>query len=101
MPEPVTTFIDQRQFVLGGSSPLALLDAQRQLLQAESDRVQAQTARYADTAALLHALGGGWWHPESENDPPKAATTPVASGPYPGADPSHLGYAAPRRVPAL
>jgi outer membrane protein TolC len=23
--------------------------------------VQAQAARYADTAALFQALGGGWW----------------------------------------
>jgi outer membrane protein TolC len=28
--------------------------------------VQAQANRYADTAALFQALGGGWWHrPES------------------------------------
>jgi outer membrane protein TolC len=24
--------------------------------------VQAQAGRYADTAALFQALGGGWWH---------------------------------------
>jgi outer membrane protein TolC len=24
--------------------------------------VQAQAARYADTAALFQALGGGWWN---------------------------------------
>jgi outer membrane protein TolC len=24
--------------------------------------VQAQAARYADTAALIEALGGGWWN---------------------------------------
>jgi outer membrane protein TolC len=24
--------------------------------------VQAQASRYADTAALFQALGGGWWH---------------------------------------
>jgi len=26
--------------------------------------VQAQAARYADTAALFQALGGGWWNRE-------------------------------------
>ena len=25
-------------------------------------RSQAEAARYADTAALFQALGGGWWH---------------------------------------
>jgi outer membrane protein TolC len=25
-------------------------------------RIQAQAARYNDTAALFQALGGGWWH---------------------------------------
>jgi NodT family efflux transporter outer membrane factor (OMF) lipoprotein len=52
--------IARQQYQVGGISHLALLDAQRQLLQSEFDRVQAQADRYADTAALLHALGGGW-----------------------------------------
>ena len=52
--------IARKQYLLGGISHLALLDAQRQLLQSELDRVQAQADRYADTAALLQALGGGW-----------------------------------------
>ena len=52
--------IARQQYLLGGISHLALLDAQRQLLQSEFDRVQAQADRYTDTAALLHALGGGW-----------------------------------------
>jgi outer membrane protein TolC len=26
------------------------------------DLAQAQAARYADTAALFQALGGGWWN---------------------------------------
>ena len=29
--------------------------------QAETDETQVQAARLADTAALLHALGGGGW----------------------------------------
>jgi NodT family efflux transporter outer membrane factor (OMF) lipoprotein len=56
--------IARQQYQVGGISHLALLDAQRQLLQSEFDRVQAQADRYADTAALLHALGGGWRDPE-------------------------------------
>ncbi|HBG72762.1 MAG TPA: ABC transporter permease [Deltaproteobacteria bacterium] len=56
--------IARQQYLLGGISHLALLDARRQLLQSAFDRVQAQADRYADTAALLHALGGGWRDPE-------------------------------------
>ncbi len=51
----------QRQFELGATSQLALLDAQRQAQQAKIGLVQAQAARLADTAALYQALGGGWW----------------------------------------
>jgi NodT family efflux transporter outer membrane factor (OMF) lipoprotein len=51
-----------KQYQTGGVSHLSLLDAQRQSLQNELDRSVAQAARYADTAALLQALGGGWWN---------------------------------------
>ena len=39
-----------------------LLNAERQAHQARIGLVQAQAARFADTAALYQALGGGWWH---------------------------------------
>lgn len=52
----------RHQFTLGAVSYLALLDAQRQYEQARIALVQARAARYADTAALFQALGGGWWH---------------------------------------
>lgn len=51
-----------RQYQLGAVSYLALLDAQRTYQQARVALVQAQAARYADTAALFQALGGGWWN---------------------------------------
>jgi NodT family efflux transporter outer membrane factor (OMF) lipoprotein len=54
--------IATRQHQEGAISLSALLDEQIRHLQAESDRVQAQAARHADTAALFHALGGGWWN---------------------------------------
>ena len=53
--------IDQ-QYALGAQSYLALLNAQRTEQQARLLLVQAQAARYADTAALFAALGGGWWN---------------------------------------
>jgi NodT family efflux transporter outer membrane factor (OMF) lipoprotein len=52
--------IMQQRYQVGGVSQFALLDAQRQQLQASIDRSRAQADRYADTAALFQALGGGW-----------------------------------------
>jgi NodT family efflux transporter outer membrane factor (OMF) lipoprotein len=57
-----------RQYRLGAVSYLALLDAQRSHQQARVGLVQAQAARYADTAALFQALGGGWWNREPLTD---------------------------------
>jgi NodT family efflux transporter outer membrane factor (OMF) lipoprotein len=51
------TAIARSRFAAGGISELALLDAQRQELQAALDRVKVQAQRYADTAALYQALG--------------------------------------------
>ena len=56
-----TLNLTQRQFQLGATNYIALLDAQRQFNQARFALVQAQANRYADTAALFQALGGGWW----------------------------------------
>ena len=54
--------ITQRQLSLGAVNYLALLSAQQTYEQAVVNRVQAQAARLADTAALFQALGGGWWN---------------------------------------
>jgi NodT family efflux transporter outer membrane factor (OMF) lipoprotein len=58
------------QYKVGGVSYLQLLNAERVYLQARQNRVQAEAARYADTAALFHALGGGWWN-RQDVPPPK------------------------------
>lgn len=50
-----------QQYKLGAVSYLVLLDAQRSYQQAHIGLVQAQATRYADTAALFQAMGGGWW----------------------------------------
>jgi NodT family efflux transporter outer membrane factor (OMF) lipoprotein len=50
--------ITRQRFDVGGVSELSLLEVQRQQLQASLDRSHAEAQRYADTAALLHALGG-------------------------------------------
>ncbi len=54
--------IAHRQLELGAISYLGLLNAQQAYQQALIARIQAQANRYADTAALFQALGGGWWN---------------------------------------
>ena len=51
-----------RQSQDGYASYLALLSAEQAYRQARINLVQAQADRFADTAALFQALGGGWWH---------------------------------------
>ena len=46
-------------------------------------RVQAQAARFADTAALFQALGGGWWNRADvrpDPSPERMRSTTVARG---------------------
>ena len=54
--------IVNRQYKLGATNYLALLDAQRTYLQTKVGLAQAQANRLADSAALFQALGGGWWN---------------------------------------
>ncbi|HEY8681975.1 MAG TPA: efflux transporter outer membrane subunit [Rhodanobacter sp.] len=58
----VTLDLSQRQWKDGYASYLSLLSAEQAYQQARINLVQAQANRYADTAALFQALGGGWWH---------------------------------------
>jgi NodT family efflux transporter outer membrane factor (OMF) lipoprotein len=56
--------IVRRQLQLGAIHYLALLTAENIYQTALIALVQAQATRYADTAALFQALGGGWWNRE-------------------------------------
>ena len=69
-----------RQYAVGALNLLSLLDAQLAVQQTRIALVQAQAARYADSAALLQALGGGWWNgaPLEPSSGP-AAFAPAAS----------------------
>ncbi|MDB5741460.1 MAG: efflux transporter, outer rane factor lipoprotein NodT family [Alphaproteobacteria bacterium] len=58
----VTLDLTQRQHRDGYAGTLPLLNAEQAYQQARINLVQAQANRYADTAALFQALGGGWWH---------------------------------------
>ncbi|MGO9135920.1 MAG: efflux transporter outer membrane subunit [Methylovirgula sp.] len=67
--------ITRKQLSAGQVNSLVLLNAQQTYLQASLVRVQAQAARYADTAALFQALGGGWWN-RADVSPETAAGGP-------------------------
>jgi outer membrane protein TolC len=56
-----TLAIARKQVELGDISHLALLGAEQSYQQVVVALVQAKANRYADTAALFQALGGGWW----------------------------------------
>jgi NodT family efflux transporter outer membrane factor (OMF) lipoprotein len=58
----VTLDLARSQYQSGYASYLALLSAEQAYQQAVINLVQAQANRYADTAALFQALGGGWWN---------------------------------------
>ena len=58
----VTLELSKKQYQSGYVSYLALLSAEQAYQQAVINLVQAQANRYADTAALFQALGGGWWN---------------------------------------
>ncbi|AZG12603.1 efflux transporter outer membrane subunit [Cupriavidus pauculus] len=60
-----TLAIVSEQYRLGGVSQFTVIDAERQARQAALDLAQARAARLADSAALMQALGGGWWQGET------------------------------------
>lgn len=58
----VTLDLAKKQYQSGYANYLALLSAEQMYLQAVIVLAQAQASRYADSAALFQALGGGWWN---------------------------------------
>jgi NodT family efflux transporter outer membrane factor (OMF) lipoprotein len=58
----VTLDLARRQWQDGYAGYLALLNAEQADQQTRINLVQARANRFADTAALFQALGGGWWH---------------------------------------
>jgi NodT family efflux transporter outer membrane factor (OMF) lipoprotein len=67
----------RQQVETGNANVLLLLTAQATYLQALIQVVQARAARLADTAALFHVLGGGWWN---RVEPPKEKVLNVGTG---------------------
>jgi NodT family efflux transporter outer membrane factor (OMF) lipoprotein len=52
----------REQYLNGSLSLVGLLNAEQTYQQSEVALAQAQANRYADTAGLFQALGGGWWN---------------------------------------
>jgi NodT family efflux transporter outer membrane factor (OMF) lipoprotein len=76
--------IAQKQLLLGDVGSLVVITAEQTWLQARLNLINAQTNRLSDSAALLQALGGGWWNdPENgkvmEGDKRDAASAASAS----------------------
>jgi NodT family efflux transporter outer membrane factor (OMF) lipoprotein len=70
------------QYQAGALSYLNLLNADRTWQQARVALVQAEAARFSDTAALFQALGGGWWHRSdvaADANGPAHLTPPLAA----------------------
>jgi NodT family efflux transporter outer membrane factor (OMF) lipoprotein len=57
----------RQQFHADTIDYVTVLIAERSWQQARINRIQAEGNRYADTAALFQALGGGWWHRSDVN----------------------------------
>ncbi len=58
----VTLDLTRQEMQVGYASNLALFSAEQTYQQALTSLVQARANRFADTAALFQALGGGWWN---------------------------------------
>jgi NodT family efflux transporter outer membrane factor (OMF) lipoprotein len=68
-----TLAINHRQLELGDISPMALLQAEQSQQQALAASIQARAQRLSDAAALLQALGGGWWNRQADAAPQASA----------------------------
>ncbi len=68
--------LTQERFNAGAVSAIDLFVAEVTELQARTNRIKAEAQRYADTAALFQALGGGWWNAVPD-EAPQAASAPV------------------------
>jgi NodT family efflux transporter outer membrane factor (OMF) lipoprotein len=79
--------LSREQFKVGAITYTTLLDAEQTEQQAIVSLAQAKAARFADTAVLFQALGGGWWNetgPALDIDKP-GADKPAPTKPEPAA----------------
>jgi NodT family efflux transporter outer membrane factor (OMF) lipoprotein len=81
--------ITRRRLAAGDAGILDILNAELTYQTAALALVQARASRYADTAALYQALGGGWWNRDADSGTYpakravcKAPTNPPKSQPW-------------------
>jgi NodT family efflux transporter outer membrane factor (OMF) lipoprotein len=68
----------QIQYKSGGANYLQVLSAEQTYQNIAIEVVKARAQRYADSAALFQALGGGWWNrSDIATDIPASATRPL------------------------
>jgi len=67
--------ITRRRLAAGDAGILEVLTAETTYRTALNTLVLARAARYADTAALFQALGGGWWNRDAAGNPDPAKRT--------------------------
>jgi NodT family efflux transporter outer membrane factor (OMF) lipoprotein len=65
--------LTEKQYQLGGTSFLTLLNAQMVYSQVQTSYVQSLATRYQDTTALFQALGGGWTQRDPHDTSPAGA----------------------------
>jgi len=82
--------ITRRRLTAGDAGILDVLNAEITYQQTLIALTQAKASRYADTAALYQALGGGWWNRDADSRPnpaqravckPPAGPTKLATSP--------------------
>ena len=70
----------QAQYKSGGASYVQVLSAEQTYQTAAVALVKARAQRYADTAALFQALGGGWWNRSKALADISTTTIPTTAG---------------------
>jgi NodT family efflux transporter outer membrane factor (OMF) lipoprotein len=70
----------QAQYKNGGASYVQVLSSEQTYQTAAVALVKARAQRYADTAALFQALGGGWWNRNKALADISTATISTAAG---------------------
>jgi outer membrane protein TolC len=58
--------LQQQSYSVGTTTVLNLIVAERTYAQARLSYVNARVQQFTDSASLLTALGGGWWHDKIE-----------------------------------
>jgi len=96
--------ITRKRLEAGDAGILEVLNAQLTYQTSVLALVQAQGARYSNTATLFQALGGGWWNRDAEGNPYpakravcKAPANPPKPQPWPSVRPLPARDAAPSR----